>query len=78
MNKEIYVIYNHRKGSTQMINAVDNVAFTDKEKAIAYIESKLTKEEIEKNRVVKRRNLASWYEFASKDIIYDIKVVSLI
>lgn len=78
MKKEIYVIYNHRKGSTQLINAIDNIAFTSKEKAIEYIENKLTKEEIEKNRAVKRRNLASWFEFASKDIIYDIKVVDLV
>lgn len=78
MKKEIFVIYNSFIGDTTLISNVDNIAFTDKEKAIEYIESKLSKEEIEKNRKAKERNLQNWYEFFSKNYIYYIKVVDLI
>ena len=76
MKKDIFLIYNiFLKTGTQTI---DNVSFTNKDKAIEYIESKLTKEEILKTRNAKNRNLISWYEFLSKDYNYYIKVVSLI
>lgn len=72
---EIYNIYCYFYKTKDF--ALDNIAFKDKDKAIKYIESKLTKEEIEKNRKAKDRNLMCWYEFVSKDICYNIKVVNL-
>lgn len=78
MKKEIFVIYNSFIGENTLISNVDNIAFTDKEKAIEYIEKKLNAEEIEKNRKAKERNLQSWFEFFSKDYIYYIKVVDLV
>nr|DAG70229.1 MAG TPA: hypothetical protein [Caudoviricetes sp.] len=77
MKKEkIYVIYNlYLKTGT--ISAIDNVAFRDVEKAVEYIESKLTEQEILNNRKAKQRNLQSNYEFISKDYIYYWKEITL-
>ncbi len=77
MKKEkIYVIYNlYLKTGT--ISAVDNVAFRDVEKAVEYIESKLTEQEILNNRKAKQRNLQYDYEFTSKDYIYYWKEITL-
>lgn len=76
MKKQIFVIYNTFK-KTETIT-IDNVAFKEKEKAIEYIESKLNAEELEHNRKMQNRNLRNWYEFFSKDYIYEIKVIDLI
>ena len=76
MKEEIYVIYDYFKETGDY--GLDNVAFRDKDKAIEYIESKLNKEEIEKNRNAKKRNIQKWYEFFSKRVIYYIKVVDLV
>lgn len=77
MGKEkIYVIYNLYL-KTGEISAIDNVAFRDVEKAVEYIESKLTEKEIVNNRKAKQRNLQSNYEFISKDYIYYWKEITL-
>lgn len=77
MEKEkIYVIYNLYL-KTGEISAIDNVAFRDVEKAVEYIESKLTEKEILNNRKAKQRNLQSNYEFISKDYIYYWKEITL-
>ncbi len=77
MKKEkIYVIYNVFL-KTGEISAIDNVAFRDVEKAVEYIESKLTEQEILKNRKAKQRNLQNNYEFISKDYIYYWKEITL-
>lgn len=77
MEKEkIYVIYNLYL-KTGEISAIDNVAFRDVEKAVEYIESKLTEKEISNNRKAKQRNLQSNYEFISKDYIYYWKEITL-
>lgn len=76
-NQEICVIYNTFKRGNQLISKIDNVAFKDVDKAIEYIESKLTEEEILKNRKAKNRNLQDWFEFSSKDYIYYIKIITL-
>lgn len=77
MGKEkIYVIYNLYL-KTGEISAIDNVAFRDVEKAVEYIESKLTEKEILNNRKAKQRNLQSNYEFISKDYIYYWKEITL-
>lgn len=77
MKKEkIYVIYNYFYRTED--TALSSLAFKDKEKAIEYVESKLTKEEIEYNKKAKNRQLMCWYEFVSKNICYNIKEVDLI
>lgn len=75
MKQEIYAVYCYFYKTKDF--TLDSVAFKDRESAIQYIESKLTTEEIEKNRKAKNRNLMSWYEFTSKDICYNIKVLDL-
>ena len=77
MKKEkIYVIYNYFYRTED--TALSSLAFKDREKAIEYVESKLTKEEIEYNKKAKNRQLMYWYEFVSKNICYNIKEVDLI
>ena len=77
MKKEkIYVIYGYFCKTKD--TAIDSIAFKDKEKAIEYVESKLTKEEIEYNKKVKNRKFIYWYEFVSKNICYNIKEVDLV
>lgn len=77
MKKEkIYVIYNYFYRTED--TALSSLAFKDREKAIEYVESKLTKEEIEYNKKAKNRQLMCWYEFVSKNICYNIKEVDLI
>lgn len=56
----------------------DNIAFRDMDKAIEYCESKLNSEELEEHNKQLRRNLISWYEFSSKNYLYEIKVVNLV
>lgn len=75
-NQKIYVVYNLYL-KTGEISAIDNVAFRDVEKAVEYIESKLTEKEILNNRKAKQRNLQSNYEFISKDYIYYWKEITL-
>lgn len=77
MKKEkIYVIYDYFYKTKD--TAIDSLAFKDREKAIEYVESKLTQEEIEYNKKVKNRKLMCWFEFVSKDICYNIKEVDLV
>ena len=77
MKKEkIYVIYNYFYRTED--TALSSLAFKDREKAIEYVESKLTKEEIEYNKTAKNRQLMCWYEFVSKNICYNIKEVDLV
>ena len=77
MKKEkIYVIYDYFYKTED--TAIDSLAFKDKEKAIEYIENKLTQEEIEYNKKAKNRELMCWFEFVSKDICYHIKEVDLV
>ena len=77
MKKEkIYVIYDYFYKTED--TAIDSLAFKDREKAIEYVESKLTQEEIEYNKKAKNRKLMCWFEFVSKDICYHIKEVDLV
>ena len=77
MKKEkIYVIYDYFYKTED--TAIDSLAFKDKEKAIEYVESKLTQEEIEYNKKAKNRKFMCWFEFVSKDICYHIKEVDLV
>ncbi len=79
MKKEkIYIIKNlYRRINNAQWN-IDNISFRDMDKAIEYCNSKLTEEEKEKMENIKKRKLANWYEFFSKDYIYEIKEIDLI
>lgn len=57
---------------------VDNISFKDMDKAIEYCNSKLTEEEQLKRENQLKRNLISWYEFYSKNYIYEIKEIDLV
>ena len=77
MKKEkIYVIYDYFYKTED--TAIDSLAFKDREKAIEYVESKLTQEEIEYNKKAKNRKLMCQFEFVSKDICYHIKEVDFV
>lgn len=56
---------------------VSQECYKTKEDAIEFVESRLTPEEIERNKIVKKRLLKNWYEFDSKSHSYEIKVLNL-
>lgn len=75
---EIYiVISNNTKIKDFTSIGVSQECYKTKEQAIEFCESRLTEQEILKNRNAKRRNLQSWYEFFGKDTIYEIKILNL-
>lgn len=74
---EIYVIKNLYLGDASNGWNVDNVAFTEKSKAIEYIQSKMNEDEIKNTDNAQKRGLLSWYEFSTKRYMYEIKVVTL-
>ena len=57
---------------------VSSTCYKEMEDAIEFCESRLTEEEKLKNRNAKKRNLQNWYEFFSKDYIYEIKILNLV
>lgn len=56
---------------------VSSTSYKTKEQAVKFCESRLTEEEKLKNKNAKKRNLQNWYEFFSKDYIYEIKILNL-
>ncbi|MBQ5618442.1 MAG: hypothetical protein IIU93_04770 [Alistipes sp.] len=76
MKKDIYVVI----VTSRIINGNYNISqecYDTQEKAIKFIESKLTKEELDLHNKQLKRNLISWYEYTSKNNYYEIKVLSL-
>lgn len=53
--------------------AVDSRVFYSRDEAIMYCQDKLNKEELERNLKMQKRNLINWYEFQSKNYVYEIK-----
>jgi hypothetical protein len=79
MEKEkIYVVKNIFKRLATEGWHIDNISFRDMDKAIAYCESKMTEEEKAMREKALRRKLINWYEFFTKDYIYEIKVIDLV
>lgn len=80
--QKIYIVRNLNfkevENKKAIIYNVDNVAFKSVEKAIEYIESKLTDKDIEDNKKMHNRKLLEWYKFLDKDYQYEIKEVDLI
>lgn len=72
---KIYVVYNLYMPTNEI--KIDNVAFTDIEKATDYIESKMTEKEVLNNRKAKDRKLQHQYEFITDNTIYYWKEIAL-
>ena len=75
MNKEIYVVIVYSKNNTW--TNVSQECYDTKEKAIEFVESRLTSEDIERHNKQLKRGLIYWYEYSSKNYIYEIKILSL-
>lgn len=57
--------------------AVNQECFKNKEDAIKFCESRLTPEELERDRLAKKRLLKNWYDFDSQSHSYHIKILNL-
>lgn len=76
MENEIYVVYVESLKNWAGIE-ISQECYKEKEQAIDFIKTRLTKEELEKNLKAQKRGLQSWYEFFGKNYIYNVKVLSL-
>ena len=74
--KEIYVVtqYSFEYQDTLLFAT----GFYDKEKAIEFVKSKMTLEDIEKDEIHKRRKLKAWNEFTTDKYCFNIKVIDLV
>lgn len=75
MNKEIYIVIVYSKNNNW--TNVSQECYDTKEKAIEFVESRLTNEDIERHNKQLKRGLISWYEYSNKNDIYEIKILSL-
>lgn len=76
MKKDIYIILVQSRNNYFSHN-VSQICYDTKEKAIEFVKSRLTSEELELHNKQVKRGLIEWYEFTSQNYWYEIKVLSL-
>ena len=76
--EEIFIIICRNKNREDWTTVgVSQECYKDIEKAIEFCRGRLNKEELEKHDKLIKKNMIQWYEFDSKDYVYEIKVLSL-
>lgn len=72
--KKVYIVtsrFTKREDWTAI--TIDSRAFYSRYEATLYCQSKLNEEELAHQLKMQKRNLRNWYEFYSKDYVYEIE-----
>ena len=74
--KSIYIVKCDYNGQCPY-SKINQTCYTTKDKAIDFIKSRLSQNEIIQNELAHKRNLQAWYEFLTKRYNYTIEVLEV-